>query len=74
VRELIAVAVQKRREDGDAHLFLLDGLELLGPADAGRLPDDVHPDPEGYDLMAERFFDRVFAVGGFLERQEEAAR
>ncbi|MFN2539800.1 MAG: GDSL-type esterase/lipase family protein [Mycobacteriales bacterium] len=67
VRELIASAVQVRRDAGDRHLHLLDGLELLGPADAGRLPDDLHPDPEGYDLMAENFFERAFATGGPFE-------
>jgi hypothetical protein len=39
----------------DTQLFLLDGRELLGPADIARLVDDVHPDDAGHALMADRF-------------------
>jgi hypothetical protein len=40
---------------GDDRLHLVDGLNLLGPADADRLYDGLHPDAEGYRLIAERF-------------------
>jgi lysophospholipase L1-like esterase len=33
----------------------MDGTEWLGQADAGHLPDGLHPNAEGYELMAERF-------------------
>lgn len=46
--------------DDDPALFLMDGRELLGPADVGHLYDRLHPDPAGYDLMAARF---VVAAG-----------
>jgi hypothetical protein len=35
----------------------MDGRRLLGPDDAARLYDDLHPDQAGYDLMARRFAD-----------------
>ncbi|WP_203863438.1 GDSL-type esterase/lipase family protein [Planobispora rosea] len=47
--------VAAERAATDPRLHFLDGLELLGPSDAERLYDDLHPDQKGYDLMAERF-------------------
>lgn len=39
---------------GDAALHLVDGLSLLG-VDDGHLPDNLHPDQVGHDLIAARF-------------------
>ncbi len=55
IRELIAEAVKVRQDVGDKHLHYLNGLELFGEADADDLPDDLHPNPEGYIRMGERF-------------------
>jgi hypothetical protein len=55
VRELIADVVERRRRAGDANLHYFDGLTLFGAEDAGDLPDDLHPNPEGYIRMGERF-------------------
>ncbi|MYB39286.1 MAG: GDSL family lipase, partial [Gammaproteobacteria bacterium] len=33
----------------------VDGLTLFGAADAGDLPDDLHPNPAGYIRMGGRF-------------------
>lgn len=54
VRELIAGLVEQRRAAGDAQLHYLDGLKLFSEADAGDLPDDLHPNPAGYVRMGER--------------------
>lgn len=35
-------------------VHLVDGPSTLGPDEAHLLPDDLHPDPEGYRLMGER--------------------
>ena len=51
-RALIGAAVRSR---DDAFLHLLDGTTLLGTADAARLPDNLHPDGAGHDLIARRF-------------------
>jgi lysophospholipase L1-like esterase len=59
VRELVSRIVEARRAAGDAHLHLLDGLELFGWADVEHLPDDLHPSPEGYTLLGERFLARL---------------
>lgn len=45
------------RSVSDPHLRYLDGRRLLDEEDdlAGRLPDGIHPDEEGYRLMGLRF-------------------
>lgn len=50
-RALLARVVEARQ---DAHLHLVDGLSLLG-VDDGHLPDNLHPDQGGHDLIAARF-------------------
>jgi lysophospholipase L1-like esterase len=62
MRREMAEAVATLRAGGDANLHHLDGLELLGPADVDRLPDQVHPDTAGYGLMAERFLAKLGPV------------
>jgi hypothetical protein len=56
VREIIDDIV-RTRATSDVHLTYLDGRELLGvdPGDAAFLPDLLHPDQAGMDLMAARF-------------------
>jgi hypothetical protein len=56
VREIIAGVVRTRAASDD-NLTYLDGLDLLGvdPGDAALLPDSLHPDQAGMDLMAARF-------------------
>ncbi|MDT8913196.1 GDSL-type esterase/lipase family protein [Amycolatopsis sp. PS_44_ISF1] len=51
VRSLLA-KVAGAREDPALHF--LDGHELLGPAEAGALPDGLHPDPAAHLRMGER--------------------
>jgi lysophospholipase L1-like esterase len=41
----------------------VDGLELFGAADAGDLPDDLHPNPAGYRRMGERFAEILARLG-----------
>jgi len=50
-RSLLEQIVASRR---DALLYLVDGLSLLG-VDDGHLPDNLHPDQAGHDLIAARF-------------------
>ena len=44
-------------------LWLADGLELFGAADAGLLWDGLHPEQAGYDLIARRFVERALDPG-----------
>lgn len=55
MRGLLEQVVATRREAGDEAISYLSGLELFGPADLRLLPDDLHPNTEGYHLMGERF-------------------
>ena len=55
IREIVAEAVAARRAAGDVNLHYVDGLDLFGEADGDDLPDDLHPNPAGYERMGERF-------------------
>lgn len=61
MRRQIEEAVGALRACGDAHVHYVDGRSLLGPDDAGRLPDQLHPDADGYRLMARNFSRAVAA-------------
>jgi hypothetical protein len=54
-REQIRNAVELLTQAGDKQLYYLDGLDIIGEADSGYLPDLLHPDARGYKLMADRF-------------------
>lgn len=57
VREILAEIVATK---GDSNLEYLDGLKLFSAADNHLMPDGLHPNAEGYLLMAERFKKLVF--------------
>ncbi len=52
IRTLLETAVSKRE---DSNLYYLNGLDLFGPDDVHMMPDQLHPNPDGYRLMGERF-------------------
>ena len=66
MRQLLQTVVAARVKTGDANIRYLDGLELFGPADAALLPDDLHPNTEGYRLMGERFHRLALSGDGAL--------
>jgi hypothetical protein len=66
IRAAIAAIVSSRQELGDSNLHHLDGLQLFGADDAGDLPDDLHPNPAGYQRMGERFASLAFGPAGPL--------
>ncbi len=55
MRELLQAVVAARVSAGDGAIRYLSGLELFGEADAGDLPDELHPNTAGYRRMGERF-------------------
>ncbi len=59
MRDEVRAAVETLRESGDANVHYVDGLEILGEADAHLLPDELHPDPDGYRLMGRNFLQKV---------------
>jgi hypothetical protein len=55
IREIIAELVAIRQQAGDNNVFYLNGLSLFSADDAADLPDDLHPNPQGYKRMGQRF-------------------
>lgn len=65
--EVVRDALQDvARHRDNPNLHLVDGLELYGETDAARLPlpDGLHPDAETHELIAARFAERAFGLGG----------
>ncbi|RXZ78970.1 GDSL family lipase [Paenibacillaceae bacterium] len=59
MREEVELTVEMLKQRGDQHIYYLNGLELLGPDDEAHLPDQLHPDAAGYELIASRFVSKV---------------
>ncbi len=59
MRAEVAEAVALLQGHGDRNLHYVDGLELFGPEMAHMLPDDLHPDAEGYQAMGRNFVEKV---------------
>ena len=53
-REHTAEAVRRLRACGDEHLHLFSGLDLFGEGDVHLLPDELHPNGDGYELIGRR--------------------
>jgi hypothetical protein len=62
MRQEVALAVESLRATGDANVHYVDGLSVFGPDLAGYLPDDLHPDAEGYAILGRTFARDVAAV------------
>ena len=60
--------VELLRARGDEHIHYLCGKELFDAPDmaAGMMPDQLHPNGEGYVLMGERFAAKAFGPAGLL--------
>ncbi|MEZ4868893.1 MAG: SGNH/GDSL hydrolase family protein [Caldilineaceae bacterium] len=59
MREEVAAAVAALQAAGDRHLHYVNGLEIFGASYAHLLPDDLHPDAEGYRVMGRHFTEKV---------------
>lgn len=51
MRQQVQEVVEIFRRNGDEYIFYVDGLDILGEDYAGLLPDDLHPNAEGYEKM-----------------------
>ena len=67
MREEVAAAVSAIQAHGDTNINYIDGLKLFGSDYAHLLPDELHPDAEGYKLMGHNFL-REVAAPLFLEK------
>ncbi|HEX2036940.1 MAG TPA: SGNH/GDSL hydrolase family protein [Chloroflexota bacterium] len=61
MREAVAGAVEALRAHGDRHVHYVDGMTLFGPDLLPFLPDDLHPNAEGYQAMGQNFLREVAA-------------
>ena len=59
MRQEVAAAVDLLRDHGDAHVHYVDGLSVFGPEQSDLLPDDLHPDAQGYKVLGRHFLERV---------------
>jgi lysophospholipase L1-like esterase len=66
MRELLQDVVTARQRSGDGRIRYLSGLELFGPDDRADLPDDLHPNADGYGRMGERFHTLMLTGGNAL--------
>lgn len=55
VREMAELLLQ----EGDANVHYVDGLDLLDQTYAHLMPDGLHPNAEGYKIMARNFLDNA---------------
>ena len=70
MRAEVEEAVRICRERGDSNLYYVDGLDLFGPQLAEFLPDNLHPNGEGYKKLAANFMHEVFDGLGIRARQD----
>ena len=59
MRNEIQEAVSKIQSNGDRNIHYIDGLSIFGEQYGHMLPDGLHPNAEGYKVMAENFLNEV---------------
>lgn len=63
MRQEVKNAVETLRAFGDEQIYYINGLDILGADLAHLLPDDLHPNAEGYRLMGERIGNEFAKLG-----------
>ncbi|MEE3232807.1 MAG: SGNH/GDSL hydrolase family protein [Candidatus Latescibacterota bacterium] len=58
----IQEAVESFQSRGDKNIHYIDGLKLFDESLSQYLPDNLHPNSEGYKIMANRFIHEVFEI------------
>lgn len=59
MRHEVHAVVDIMRSRGDRHIHYVDGQTLFGAGSAHLLPDDLHPNGEGYRVLASNFLTQV---------------
>lgn len=62
MRSEIQAAVEAYKKRSDDHIYYVDGLSLFDASLAEYLPDNLHPDAKGYEIMGQNFLKEVFEV------------
>lgn len=55
MRKQVKEIVEIFKKNGDDLIFYVNGLDVLSEAHAGLLPDELHPNAEGYKMMGYNF-------------------
>ena len=58
IREILSEIVEARAKT-DSNIYYMDGLQLFNETEALTMPDGIHPDAEGYRVIARNFVERV---------------
>lgn len=66
MRQMVKGVVELLQKRGDVNLHYVDGLEIMGADMASMMPDDLHPNGDGYERMGHRFAERLFGPKGVL--------
>ena len=64
MRVEVQEAVEAYKKRGDDNIYYVDGLKLFDESLAEYLPDNLHPDAKGYEIMGQNFLKEVFEVQG----------
>ncbi len=59
MREEVQAAAEALQAHGDKQVYYVDGLSVFGADSVHLLPDDLHPDAEGYRVMGKNFITQV---------------
>ncbi len=59
MRQTLEKSVKTLQDYGDSKIEYFNGLNIIGEADTGCLPDELHPDGDGYQLMGARIADYI---------------
>jgi lysophospholipase L1-like esterase len=62
MREVVAASVETLRRNGDENVTYIDGLNIFAADNAHLLPDDLHPNNEGYAIMAQNILKNLPTV------------
>jgi len=62
LRAQLRDAVQRLQDCGDPNVHYVDGTEIFGPAEVEHLPDLLHPDGDGYEILGHNFSRVVFGL------------
>ncbi|MBL4576224.1 MAG: hypothetical protein JKY51_09040 [Opitutaceae bacterium] len=66
MRQTLEQSVEILQKYGDDKIEYFNGLNIIGSADTSCLPDELHPDGNGYQLMGARIADYV--LGPLLQK------
>lgn len=62
MRESLCKIVESCKKYGDRNIYYVDGLKIFGPEELKFMPDELHPNSEGQQVMADHFIKEVFEI------------